>query len=130
MHIIDMIALGTLFFLAGFIMGRLFLAFQINKEIHKLSTENKEPVDGIYTVGDKEVVLEEYIAKCIVEKVDNTYFLYEQDTQKYMAHANSIDELAKFAQKNNNVDYAVVSFYDEGSNSDLFWFHNGEVQKL
>lgn len=129
MHTIDIIALATLTFLVGFFGGRLLLVYQLNKEIEKFGSLKEKPTDYLHEPNDKEAILEEHIAKCIVEKVDNTYFLYEQETQRYMAHATSIDELAKFAQKNSEVDYALVSFNDSNT-TDLFWFHHGEVNKL
>lgn len=129
MHPIDMIVLLTLVFLVGFFGGRLLLAFQIGKEIKKIDQEHETASNGISNLNGKEIVLEESIVKCIAEKVNNTYFLYEQTTEMYIAQATSIDELAKSVKKNNKINYALVSF-SNNDNTDVFWFHEGEAKKI
>lgn len=129
MHIADIIALITLAFLVGFFSGRLLLVFQIEREIDKIDQEYETATNGISEINGKEVVLEESIVKCIAEKVNNTYFLYEKDTEMYMAQAKSIDELAENIKKHNKINYALVSF-SNNDDTDVFWFHEGEAKKL
>jgi hypothetical protein len=57
------------------------------------------------------------------EMTKNSILLYNKDTGKFLAQAETFDELANNVFKFNNIDFAVVK-HDE----QLFWFVEGKVK--
>lgn len=83
-------------------------------------------------IADK--VFEEIRAKaiipvCVAECVEQNYYLYEKDTDKFMCQASSLEELPKSLFDTKKINLALVMFPTE-TNNESFWIINGKIKKL
>jgi len=125
MILIDALILATITFVLGYIAGRvhtvLLLVKRVNKEIESLENELHQA---------QEIVYDDETAKCFVEERDGVYYLYETNTEMYLAQAKTLEELAQKIQNNNKIQYALVTLLHNEKEHEEFWFHEGEVNKL
>jgi hypothetical protein len=69
------------------------------------------------------------IPVCIAECVENNYYLYEKDTDRFLCQAPSLAELPKSLFENKKINLALVMFPTE-TDADNFWIINGKIKKL
>lgn len=137
MILIDTIIFATITFVLGYIAGRMHTVYllvkRVNQEIDKLIDMDQEISNVIDTLENPDLESSERLdtAKCFVEEQNGIYYLYESDTEMYLAQADSMEELAQKIQKENSIEYALVTmFQDDETKRQAFWFHEGEVRKL
>jgi hypothetical protein len=77
----------------------------------------------------KEIQDKSMIPVCVVDCVEQTYYLYEKDTDKFMCQAPSLEELPKSLFDNKKINLALMMFPTE-TNNESYWIINGKVKKL
>jgi hypothetical protein len=77
----------------------------------------------------EEIRAKAMIPVCIAECVEQTYYLYEKDTDKFMCQASSFEELPKSLFDNKKINLALVMF-PTSTDYENFWIINGKIKKL
>lgn len=124
---IELIAIIVLSFYVGWFFGRKFMFYQVQSQLNAIYSENLE---------------EELIPTCFIEKQNDSYFMYDADTQLFLAKDKTIDGLAEQAKQHLKIDSAIAflvegDFFDKDCDGkstmllkDTFWFREGEVKHL
>ena len=103
-------------FVLGFFIGANYAANVIRKQIHKVAKES-----GIL----KEAPEEEIAPVLILEKHDNTYYLFDGRTDTFLCQSNDIDDLGEKLVAYKGIKLACVQ--GRSVKDKVFWFVNGKV---
>lgn len=113
---LELLILGFVFFV-GYQVGMIVLSWKLRDIILKEAI--KEGLD----VGPLRPAKVATIEKLIVEKVNDTLFLYDFDTKAFICQAKTLNELAALSKSYKNIKYAAVIHGDE-----CFMFIDGNVK--
>ena len=111
-------------FVLGFVVGQTMMALKIRTALKKLAEDNGidfEEMERRFLKDQKPRTIR--VPTLFTEMTKNSILLYNKDTGKFLAQAETFDELANNVFKFNNIDFAVVK-HDE----QLFWFVEGKVK--
>jgi hypothetical protein len=101
----------------GFFVGETIFAWRIRHLIYKEAKEQ-----GILIDLDGEA--KPTVDKLVVECINDMMYLYDYDAKTFVCQGETLDELARLAQKYNNIKYAVVAHGD-----DMLMFVDGVVKE-
>lgn len=104
----------------------IFIAYQIGVSVtayklrHLIFKEAKARGIKVETVLDENT--HPMIHTCWVEKINDTFYLYDAQKNEFICQASTIDDLAELALKYKNIKVATVLFEDI-----KFLFKNGKI---
>jgi hypothetical protein len=113
---LELLILGFVFFV-GYQIGMMVLSWKLRDIILKEAIKQGINTDTMQPV--KVATIE----KLIVEKEDDTLFLYDFDTMAFICQAKTLNELASLSKAYKNIKYAAVIHGDE-----CFMFIDGNVK--
>ena len=124
MSMLEVFSIVVSVFVLGFVVGQTMMALKIRTELKKLAEDNGidfEEMERRFLKDQKPRTIR--VPTLFTEMTKNSILLYNKDTGKFLAQAETFDELANNVFKFNNIDFAVVK-HDE----QLFWFVEGKVK--
>jgi hypothetical protein len=98
---LELLILGFVFFV-GYQIGMIVLSWKLRDII--LKEARLRGLDASLSTETKIVTIE----KLIIEKENDTLFLYDFDTKAFICQANTLNELAKLCKTYKNIKYAAV----------------------
>jgi hypothetical protein len=101
-------------FILGWWLGANHATYIIRKQIHKMAKES-----GVLVEQDESP---RAIPELILEKHNNTYYLFDKKTDTFLCQSNDLNDLGKKLVEYKNIKLAIVM---NGQSS--FWFVNGNV---
>ena len=111
-------------FILGYIIGQSVMAYKIRATLRKLAEDNGMDFDEMErTFLSNSNVNVIKVPNLFTETNRNSILLYNKDTGKFVAQAETFDELAENVYKFNNIKFALVT-HDE----QMFWFVEGKVK--
>lgn len=124
MSMLEVFSIVVCVFVLGFVVGQTMMALKIRTALKKLAEDNGidfEEMERRFLKDQKPRTIR--VPTLFTEMTKNSILLYNKDTGKFLAQAETFDELANNVFKFNNIDFAVVK-HDE----QLFWFVEGKVK--
>ena len=124
MSMLEVFSIVVCVFVLGFVVGQTMMAIKIRTALKKLAEDNGidfEEMERRFLKDQKPRTIR--VPTLFTEMTKNSILLYNKDTGKFLAQAETFDELANNVFKFNNIDFAVVK-HDE----QLFWFVEGKVK--
>lgn len=115
---LELLILGFVFFI-GYQVGMIVLSWKLRDII--LKEAKAQGIDVSMSKEPKVAIIE----KLVVEKENDTLFLYDFDTKAFICQANSLNELAKLSKAYKNIKYAAVVHGEE-----CVMFIDGKVEGL
>jgi hypothetical protein len=111
-------------FILGYIIGQSVMAYKIRATLRKLAEDNGMDFDEMErTFLSNSNVNVIKVPNLFTETNRNSILLYNKDTGKFVAQAETFDELAENVYKFNNIKFALVTHDDQ-----MFWFVEGKVK--
>jgi len=113
-------------FMLGWVACRFYMAWKIHKTIKKIADDNGIDLNDmaetfLETRGIQTSVIQ--VPNLFTELTKNSILLYNKDTGKFIAQAETIEELAENVYKFDNIKFAYVNH-----NTEKFWFVEGKVR--
>lgn len=105
------IAAFCLAWVFGYIHATLDISRKLQKAIEDFETQNIELQNKTF------------LHNCLVEKYNNTLYMYDKNSNDFICQGSTLDELADNALKYKNVEYAMVE-----SNKNVILFERGKVK--
>jgi hypothetical protein len=109
-YISSFLALIVAFILGMFLMAKIIY--------YRIRNKLKEAGMDIEAEENAGVIA---VKKYFVENINEVLYLYEHETNSFIAQGKTLDELAQLAKENSKV--AVVSY-----NKEVVWFDDGKVK--
>ena len=98
-----MTIMDVLFFVfIGYLVGYVHSLFRVRKIISDIAEESGIDLD------EKPEPVKSKVRKLEVQQINDMLYLYERDTNDFICQANTIEDLAKLAQKYKNINFATV----------------------
>lgn len=99
-------------FFIGFIIGLLAYRFILEVDDHLRAKRIEEATEEVIQRFRKHVI------PCKIEKVDDRFFMYNRETEEFVAHGTSYEELqenakAKFPDKMFDVTQEELALFDK-----------------
>jgi hypothetical protein len=108
MHIVASLISDLGLFILGFVIGTNLMAKAINKNQKNINRNNILPL-------------------CVIEYMEGSYYLYAEQTRKFLCQSSTIEGLAKNLRDYQKINLAFVIGPDDGEHK-MFWFAGGEVR--
>jgi hypothetical protein len=111
-------------FILGYIIGQSVMAYKIRATLRKLAEDNGmdfHEMERTFLSNSNVNVIK--VPNLFTETNRNSILLYNKDTGKFVAQAETFDELAENVYKFNNIKFALVTHDDQ-----MFWFVEGKVK--
>jgi hypothetical protein len=111
-------------FALGYIIGQSVMAYKVRTALRKLAEDNGisfEEMEKRFLTDAKVNVIK--VPNMFTESTKNSILLYNKDTGKFIAQAETFEQLAQNVYKFNNINFALVK-HDE----QLYWFVEGKVK--
>ena len=113
--------MDILLLVLGFAFGWFIGQFLLIRKLRNVILDNADKL-GIKTETTKRLV-----PICIIEKVNNHLYLYDQETNKFYCQAPTLDELAENMYKDAKIDVALV--VESMDTNPIVWlFKNGKSE--
>ena len=94
-------------FALGWFLGEIFAMFRVSKLLQKIAESHEIDLEKeIVNLKAKEI--SNHITKLHIESIDNSLFMYEHETNKFICQGNTLDELVEKFQKETNIQFAAV----------------------
>jgi type II secretory pathway pseudopilin PulG len=124
MTMLETILIVVNVFILGYIIGQSVMAYKIRATLRKLAEDNGMDFDEMErTFLSNSNVNVIKVPNLFTETNRNSILLYNKDTGKFVAQAETFDELAENVYKFNNIKFALVTHDDQ-----MFWFVEGKVK--
>ena len=107
MQIIASFITNLILFIAGMIIGARIVMKAVNQRPKKNDRSDVLPV-------------------CFAEYLEGSYYLYAENSNKFLCQSPTIEGLAKNLRENKKIDIAFV--IAKGGDHEMFWFAGGEAR--
>lgn len=110
----------------GYFVGQVVCFYQFRKSLKAIAEEVGIDLTSELQKIDKKFQEDlKQIFKLETEQINDTLYLYDRETNDFICQGKTIEELANFAKKYKNINYASVIH-----GSTIYTFMNGEAKEF
>jgi len=110
----------------GYFVGQVACIYQFRKSLKAIAEE--AGIDLTSELQKLDIKFQEelkHVFKLETEQINGTLYLYNRETNDFICQGKTIEELANFAKKYKNINYASVIHGDT-----VYTFMNGEAKEF